>query len=136
MKLKPDDNTLALKDIVFDILQGKVKQFTASFDGSGDSGQIEDIDLEDAILDIKVEGVKIPNGIQYSQEGTKQLWDEAKTLRDVIDSVCYESLEEACSGWEINDGSYGEFVFDVKNRKVTLDFNERITDVRSSTYEF
>lgn len=137
MKLKPSQLILDLKDIVCDILtKEKIKNFIVHFDGNGDSGQIEDITLEDKILEMPVEGVKIPNGTQYSQSGRKQLWADAKTLQDVIDSICYESLEQACSGWEINDGSYGDFTFDVENRKVELDFNEREMTVKNNTYEF
>lgn len=136
MKVVVDQNTEDLKDILFDLLEPtKVKKFTVSFDGNGDSGQIEDISLDKNILEMKVEGVKVPNGIRYSPNGSEQLWEDANTLNDVIDSICYESLEKVCGGWEINEGSYGEFTFDVKNRKVRLGFNERVMDVRSSEYE-
>jgi hypothetical protein len=30
-------------------------------------------------------------------------------------------------GWENNDGAYGDFIFDVAKRTITLDFNERYT---------
>jgi hypothetical protein len=137
MKLKTDSHTADLKDILFDLLQKEnVKTFTVSFDGSGDSGQIEDIALENKILDKPVEGIKIPAGMQYSAEDKVQLWDDAKTIRDIVDSVCYEVLENACGGWEINDGSYGEFTFDVNKRTAKLDFNERVMEVNSTNYEF
>lgn len=136
MKIKTDENTNDLKDILFDLLADEVESFTVSFDGSGDSGQIEDISLDEKILKKKVDGVKVANGTMYSVNGPETMWDNAETIRDVVEGVCYQVLTDACSGWEINDGSYGEFNFDVKNRKVSLDFNERITDVRSSTYTF
>jgi hypothetical protein len=55
------------------------------------------------------------------------VWADAESLKKLIESVCYDVLKSACDGWEINDGSYGEFTFDVEKRKVTLDFNERIS---------
>lgn len=55
MKITPVETTVDLKDILFDLLaKEKVKKFSVTFDGSGDSGQIEDIDLEDNILQKKL----------------------------------------------------------------------------------
>lgn len=137
MKITPVDTTVDLKDILFDLLaKEKVKKFAVTFDGSGDSGQIEDVDLEDNILQKEVEGVRIPNGWQYSTEGKTRIYDDAKTIHDIVDGICYDVLEQVSSGWEINSGSYGTFTFDVKKRKVSLDFNERIEDVRTTEYEF
>ena len=39
-------------------------------------------------------------------------------------------LEQTHGGWENNDGAYGEFTFDVAERTIKLDFNERISDIR------
>lgn len=137
MKITPVETTVDLKDILFDLLaQEKINKFAVTFDGSGDSGQIEDVDLEDNILDKEVEGVRIPNGWQYSTEGKTRIYDDAKTIRDIVDGICYDVLEQVAGGWEINSGSYGTFIFDVKKRKVSLDFNERIEDVNNSEYEF
>jgi len=136
MQLKPDKHTRDIKDIVFDLLKDKVDTFTVRFDGSGDSGQMEEIELDDKIYKMPVDGIKLRNGTRYCKGVSEQIWKDANTLGDVIESICYDTLEKACAGWEINDGSYGEFVFDVKKRTVVLDFNQRITDVRSSTYEF
>lgn len=139
MKINLDNHTDDLKDIVFDILgKEKIENFTVSFDGSGDSGQVEDISSEvpNNVLHKEVQGVRIPNGTRYSQGKAEIIWENAKTVEDVIQSICYSVLSQVCGGWEINDGSYGEFSFDVKKRRVSLDFNERITDVRSSTYSF
>lgn len=137
MKITPVETTVDLKDILFDLLaQEKINKFAVTFDGSGDSGQIEDVDLEDNILDKEVEGVRIPNGWQYSTEGKTRIYDDAKTIRDIVDGICYDVLEQVAGGWEINSGSYGTFIFDVKKRRVSLDFNERIEDVNNSEYEF
>ena len=40
------------------------------------------------------------------------------------------------SGWENNDGAYGTFVFDVPDRTITLEHNERYTEVDTTTHEF
>ena len=70
------------KDVVFDILaKHKIEKFEVEFDGSGDSGQIENIDLDDDLLDTEV----------VSRE-------EDTTLRSLIETVCYEALEHVCGG--------------------------------------
>jgi hypothetical protein len=57
-------------------------------------------------------------------------------VRDILEQVCYDKLEASHGGWEINGGSYGTFNFDVLNRKVNLEFNERIEEVNSSEESF
>ena len=60
------------------------------YNGSGDSGYIEN-EFE--------EGDSLPAGIED--------W-------------CYKALEDNFGGWEINEGSDGEFIFDFNNSVVTL----------------
>jgi hypothetical protein len=50
--------------------------------------------------------------------------------------VSWDYLEERHAGWEINDGAFGSFVFDVPCREITLEHNERHTDFTPSTDEF
>lgn len=127
----------ASRDIILDILALKnVKTFTVTFDGSGDSGQIEDISLEDNLLESNVAGASVNKGTIWTDEGSVENIDTNPTMREVIEELCYAILEGVCGGWEINEGSYGEFVFDVKKRKVRLDFNERVESVNSSEYSF
>jgi hypothetical protein len=47
------------------------------------------------------------------------------SVADAVERVIYDCLEQAHCGWEDNEGAYGEFTFDVVNRKITLDYNER-----------
>lgn len=124
-----DEKIVAHKDILFDILSAhKVNKFNVSFDGSGDSGGVDDVDLEEHICNLIVKGVERDG--RWEEEGEKM------TVRDVLEEVCYDTLEHTWGGWEIDSGSYGTFTFDVKNRKVHLDFNERIEDVNNHEYEF
>lgn len=139
MKIKLEEKLQDKKDILFDILKAKkIKNFTVSFDGGGDSGQIEDVSLEDKILDEVVEGVSVSDGYVWdvkSNKSVERLLNNA-TVRQVIDNICYDVLESHCDGWEINEGSYGTFNFDVSKRKVTLDFNERIIESEYTEYSF
>ena len=58
------------------------------------------------------------------------------SIRDAVEQIAYEFLEETHFGWENNDGAFGEFTFDVAARAITLDYNERITDTDYSQHVF
>lgn len=121
----------AQKNLVFDLCN---QSFEVSFDGYGDSGQIEEIDLPEEILNKEVKGVKISNGYTWKNGKMEEILEETNSLQGVIGNICYCMLEKMQSGWEINEGSFGTFKFDFETRKVTLDFNERY--VESKQYEY
>lgn len=146
MKTKIQDQVRDNKDIIFDLLAAEgVESFEVSFDGGGDDGQIcepENFSPEikekkiSSMLSKKVEGGRVKNGTRYGPNGPETMWEENVTLQQMIDGVCYDVLEGVCSGWEINEGSYGTFYFDVKKRKVKLDFNERVVESNLTQYDF
>lgn len=135
--LKTSSDIKDHKDLIFDICEREgVKSFTVSFEGSGDSGQIEDVGLDQKIRKLPVEGAKVSEGTQWLNGNSTTVFRKATDLEDLITSVCYEVLESVCGGWENNDGAYGEFFFDVKKRKVRLDFNERVVESNLTEYRF
>ena len=73
-----------------DIDTSETGKLILKYNGSGDSGYIEN-EFE--------EGDSLPAGIED--------W-------------CYKALEDNFGGWEINEGSDGEFIFDFNNSVVTL----------------
>ena len=72
---------------------------TIQFEGSGDSGMVEDT--------IQLMGTT----------------NENRSTTNEIDSLCYEMLEDF-PGWEINDGSQGQFEFDFEDGRVMLDIGQ------------
>jgi hypothetical protein len=135
--LKTSSDIKDHKDLIFDICEREgVKSFTVSFEGSGDSGQIEDVRLDEKIRKLPVEGAKVSEGTQWVNGNSNTVFRNATDLEDLITSVCYEVLENVCGGWENNDGAYGEFYFDAKKRKVQLDFNERVVESNLTEYRF
>lgn len=96
-----------------------------SFDGYGDSGQIEAIEAhneqgEATLPDAHIEIARAP------WEGTEP---ERRTIpvSKAIEEMAYRFLEQTHGGWENNDGAYGEFVFNVAEGTIRLDYNERYT---------
>ena len=125
----------ANKAALFDTLSAAgVVSIVVTFDGCGDSGQIESIDARDAHGE-----VALPEG---ETELASPTYDgaevERRTLpvRDAIEQLAYDLLEELYAGWENNDGAYGEFAFDVAERTITLDYNGRYTAVESYSHEW
>lgn len=100
-----------------------ITAMTVTFDGYGDSGQIESIDARrgEAQAELPVIEVTLFH----------PAWDgsalEARTapLRESIEALCYMLLHDSHCGWENNEGAYGDFSFDVAARTIQLDYNER-----------
>jgi hypothetical protein len=105
--------------------QAGVTRVTVSFDGYGDSGQIENIDVRAGEDDVTMPAATI--------EIAESVWGEAEPKRSsvsiaaAVESLAYDVLERTHCGWENNDGAYGDIVFDVAEGVITLDYNERYT---------
>lgn len=93
------------KALLFDRLrQAGVASVSVEYDGSCDSGCIEDVTA------IGIGGEEITL---------------AAALRELVEEYVYERLP---GGWEINDGSFGEVEIDVLAGTVRFDHNQRYTD--------
>ena len=104
------------------------------FDGYGDSGQIEDITAKasDEPAELPDERIEIFDPVWGSTEIEKQ----TMTIREAIEVLAYAFLRQTHAGWENNDGAYGDFTFNVAERTITLDYNERYTETNYSCHEF
>jgi len=102
-------------------IRGGITHVFVEFDGAGDSGQIEGLcaRINDSPIDLPVATVSL-HTTSLNQAGLSL---EETSLTAAIEDVCYGFLEQTHAGWENNDGAYGEFTFDVVERKITLDFN-------------
>jgi hypothetical protein len=109
------------KAALFDALAAAgVTHVLVVFDGCGDSGQVE--------------AVTARTGEQPAALPTGDI--EFLTVAAAIESLAYDFLSEVASGWENNDGAYGEFTFDVGERTITLDYNERHMESDNTQFEF
>ena len=123
------------KDRLFDALTtAGITHVTVSFDGAGDSGQIESIDAKSGDNAIDFPSAEIPYAALT--------WDNPEvemrnlSLEDVVEQLAYDFLSDAHGGWENNDGAYGEFCFDAAARCIHLEFNERFTSSELFTHDF
>ena len=116
----------ANKAALFDALrQVGINVIEVTFDGSGDSGQIETVEARagDTPAELPTDPVEFAEPDEHAGVRRTML-----TPAECIEKFVYDLLEETHSGWEINDGAYGEFTFDVEDKSITLAFNERFTD--------
>ena len=78
-------------------------QLQLRYNGSGDSGYIED----------------------YFESGG--------SVPESVSDWCYEQLESLHGGWEINEGSQGYFIFDLNNKTVELNHTMNVEESESKT---
>lgn len=112
-----------------------IASVVVTFDGSGDSGQIESMTAHEANgteaplpeQPIEIHGVSFDDAtISVSQP----------SLHEAIERMVYDFLEETHGGWENEDGAYGDCTFTVAEQAITLDYNERYTETHSHWHEF
>lgn len=143
-KINASGHIIDTLDIIYDLLGGiGVESFIVTFDGGGDDGQVEapsefkpakSAKEAESLLNEVVKGSRVSDGKRYTPSGMEHIWKDDPTLERLIDGLCYDVLETVAGGWEINEGSHGTFLFNVKKRKMTLDFNERVIEDRN--FEF
>ena len=105
-----------------------------TFDGYGDSGQIEEIEAQTGDL-----SAPLPAGeVIFARAvwGDEEPGNTTLPIREAIETLVYDCLEAREPGWENNDGAYGEFTFDVAAQTIALDFNGRFTTSELSRYVF
>jgi len=123
------------KTAVFDTLAAAgITIVVVAFDGYGDSGQIENVEAKAGD-----EIVAMPSG---QVEIASAVWDQAEpettatTAHDAIERLVFDFLGMTHDGWENSDGAYGDFTFDIAERTITLDYNERYMQSEYSQHVF
>ena len=123
------------KKVLFDALAAAgIELVTVAFDGCGDSGQFE----EPAGFDANNTEVDVPTTlitVKVVDFDTSTTTDLATAVREFIETLACEFLEDTHSGWEDGEGSQGEFNFSVSERTVTLDYNERYIEYHHHEHE-
>lgn len=125
----------ANKKALFDVLAAaNITQVIVTFDGYGDSGQVEDVSALAGGAAVDLPGGEIT--IAQASWGSDDVKEHMLTIEQAVEQLAYDFLAETHPGWENNDGAYGEFTFDVATREITLDHNERYTATESYEHTF
>ena len=135
-----EDTRAHNKNLIFGVLaEAGIRKLTVDFDGYGDSGQIDEVEAwsTDQTWRTGDDRIPVPSSrkVQLASPVSGNPPVEM-TLQEAIETLAYDYLEETHMGWENNDGAFGTFVFDVPDRSITLEHNERYTEVDTSTHEF
>ena len=126
----------ANKAALFDALaRAGTTSVVANFDGYGDSGQVERIDVHAGEAEAKLPEDQI-EFVEPVFGDPEKVERSTHTLSDAIEILLYAFLEQTHSGWENDSGAYGDVTFDVGNRTITLDYNERHTESDYSCHTF
>ena len=111
-----------------------VTHVVVTFDGYGDSGQIENVEVRSGD-----DAIPMPEGMIEIAEA---LWGQSEPERSIVaiatavESLAYDVLERTHCGWENSDGAYGDITCDVAAYAITLDYNERYTATENYTHQF
>ncbi len=130
-----NETTTRNKATVFDALaKVGIVIVTISFDGWGESGQVEDVQAhtQDELVALPSDQIEY----EHIRWGETEPTRNSCSLRDALEDLGFHYLSTAHDGWENGDGAYGEFTFDTAARSITLAYNERFTDSIYSEHEF
>ncbi|WP_196160856.1 DUF6878 family protein [Reinekea sp. G2M2-21] len=109
-----------------------VASVRVEFDGSGDSGSIEDVNFDAPEGFNEKEVIDWPNVVKVWDSETRAFkfseTIEPTPLVEIVERVTEDWLESTGVDWYNNDGGYGHFEFDVENARYGLDVNVRYTE--------
>jgi hypothetical protein len=123
------------KNLIFAALaEAGIHRVTVDYDGSGDSGQIESVEAWNAAN----ERVPLPSTPKVRlASGNPDCPDRDEiSIEAAVEELAWAYLYDHHDGWENSDGAFGAFVFNVPDRAIMLEHNERYTEVDTSTHEF
>jgi hypothetical protein len=125
----------ANKAALFDALaRAGITSVLVRFDGEGDSGQIEEIDAVCGETPAELPSGEIE--IVEPVRGSLEARHITLSVRDAIETLAFNLLEETHGGWENEDGAWGDFTFDIAERTITLAYNERRMESDYSEHVF
>lgn len=106
---------------------------TIAYDGYGDEGQIETIDLRDAdnVEQPMPEGECASWSVPWKGDATAI----TGTIASAIEDFGYEMLALHHAGWENGEGAYGELVIDVPEKHAEMQHSTRFIETDCTIHE-
>ncbi|HQT86709.1 MAG: hypothetical protein B7Z58_18855 [Acidiphilium sp. 37-64-53] len=141
------------KPILFGALKAAgINRVTVSFDGSGDSGQIESIEAyraENQPIDLPAEPIpypfatmeeryepcsETPSGQRCAGYEVQEI-EKSSLIQNIIKEIFWDFIGAKHDGWEDGEGGYGECVFDTEIETIRLEMNARYTETNYFEHE-
>lgn len=111
-----------------------ITEIIVTFDGAGDSGQIEDIDARRGDAVVPMPDTEIT--LAQVSWGVSEISTSTMSLSAAVETLAYDLLSDSHGGWENCDGAFGEFHFDAEAGTILLDYNERFTSSEQFNHTF
>ncbi|MGH7117736.1 MAG: DUF6878 family protein [Acetobacteraceae bacterium] len=106
-----------------------------AFEGSGDSGQIDSVEAFDASNSpVALPATSIT--VRTVSFETLSVAETSTTIAEFVEALAFDLLQETHSGWEDNEGAYGEFRFSVRERSITLEYHKRYIETHYHEHGF
>lgn len=122
------------RKVLFDILKkNNVERVFVYFDGSGDSGEINNVEITPETADPLLEETAI-GFVWPDWNGASMIKESDITIVDAIETICYDYLRFKHPGWETNEGASGHFDIKVDSEKIFLEFQERSISTYSDEF--
>jgi len=123
------------KAALFSVLSAAgITSVDVSFDGYGDSGQIESIDAKANLANVPLPEATVTLTIIGRRDTDPT--ERTMPIREAIEHFAYDCLAQTHGGWKNNEGAFGTFLFDVATQSITLDYNQRFEDIESFEHAF
>lgn len=124
------------KKILFDTLaEMDIVLVTIDFDGCGDSGTLQQPNAFNS-QNTMIAFPKVTITVKTAVFDTGAIEEKAITLREFIDGLACDLLEEKHEHWEEGEGAYGEFRFSLPDRSIQLEYSERYIETHYHEYRF
>lgn len=122
---------------IFDALASAgVVTVIVTFDGYGDSGQIESVTATGPDSEMTLPEIDIVYASPGELTSDDPVNRKPQPLAEAVETLCYDLLRSTHAGWENNDGAFGDFTFDVAARTISLDHNDRYTAIESYAHQW
>jgi hypothetical protein len=118
-------------------------RIVVTFDGCGDSGQIEDMDFQfnDSMppkhpATLSIGDFDVQEGFAHHEGRWEPIIKQKElTLADALETVTYDILSQNIPGWEINEGTSGIIYYNIDTGAIRCEFSERVVNVVEGTFD-
>ena len=129
-----------IKTIFEQLRAAEASSITISFNGSGDSGSIESVDIYNA----DNQRMQIDLTVIYPEEKSSWVDDKWITeteekempIADALEAYCYDELQKTEIDWYNNDGGFGQMTINLDDKvKIELEVNTRYTEYNTDSFD-
>jgi hypothetical protein len=129
-----------IKTIFEQLRAAGASSITISFDGSGDSGSIESVDIYNA----DNQRMQIDLTVIYPEEKSSWVDDKWITeteekempIADALEAYCYDELQKTEIDWYNNEGGFGQMTINLDDKvEIELEVNTRYTEYKTDSFD-